>query len=540
MLGKTLWGRVCPAAFVALAGLGVHAVAPLSAQSQQPIFRAGTTLVPLDVRVVDREGRLVSGLTTEDFEILEDGVAQTIAHFERYALTPTTPGPALERSSSAPLSVGAPHRRIFYIELDDTWLGNPQFGLVEAIARFLRHGLAPQDRAVVAWRGRMTDLTSDHEALARVVERLAALHTRVHGATSPIRALYNWRTEPEGSPARGALDEVFAPASPGLRLSPRPHGEFSKILDSTFLSALSGSTAGQSSLQVAGITVRRMLAVIGALQFLRYLEGDKHLISFVAFPRTAVESDRYLANLAADARVSIHSVSGINGVPPQRHIEGLWAEMSARNLAGWTGGTVFLNRWPEDIFSTIDAVSRSGYMLAYTPRRAPDDKWRKVVVRVRRPGGARVLVRDTYLATSTPPAYDPSTHAAQQAMLTVAQFPGGVDDLQVQATAKQISGTATMVDVTINVSPVQFTRAAERHVAKLEVAVFCMDSRDRLLGQRWVTLDLKLTDDTLAKVRAEGLRQTVAVTVTGRVKALKAVAYDYGTTRAGAAVAEVK
>jgi hypothetical protein len=32
----------------------------------------------------------------------------------------------------------------------------------------------------------------------------------------------------------------------------------------------------------------------------------------------------------------------------------------------------------------------------------------------------------------------------------------------------------------------------------------------------------------------------VAVTVTGRVKALKAVAYDYGTTRAGAAVAEVK
>jgi hypothetical protein len=110
----------------------------------------------------------------------------------------------------------------------------------------------------------------------------------------------------------------------------------------------------------------------------------------------------------------------------------------------------------------------------------------------------------------------------------------------VQATAKQISGTATTVDVTINVSRVQFTAEAERHVAKLEVAVFCMDSRDRLLGQRWLTLDLKLTEDTLAKVRAEGLRQTVAVTVTGRIRTLKAVAYDYGTTRAGAAVAEVK
>lgn len=67
-----------------------------------------------------------------------------------------------------------------------------------------------------------------------------------------------------------------------------------------------------------------------------------------------------------------------------------------------------------------------------------------------------------------------------------------------------------------------------------------MDGRDRLLGQRRSTLDLKLKEDTLATAQSEGLRQSLTVSVTGRTRSIKAVAYDYGTGRAGAAVEEVK
>jgi hypothetical protein len=77
-------------------------------------------------------------------------------------------------------------------------------------------------------------------------------------------------------------------------------------------------------------------------------------------------------------------------------------------------------------------------------------------------------------------------------------------------------------------------------VAKLEVAVFATDARESLLGQRWITLDLKLTEATWAKALAEGLRQTVTVPVTGRARYVKAVVYDYGTSRAGAGVVDVK
>jgi Ca-activated chloride channel family protein len=53
---------------------------------QQPIrdprvFRTDTQLVSVNATVVDREGRLVTGLTRDDFEVFEDGVSRPIAQF---------------------------------------------------------------------------------------------------------------------------------------------------------------------------------------------------------------------------------------------------------------------------------------------------------------------------------------------------------------------------------------------------------------------------------------------------------------------------
>src|SRR5690606_2077825 len=48
---------------------------------QQPTFRGGVTYVSVDV-YPRRDGRIVEGLTIDDFEILEDGVPQAIDRFE--------------------------------------------------------------------------------------------------------------------------------------------------------------------------------------------------------------------------------------------------------------------------------------------------------------------------------------------------------------------------------------------------------------------------------------------------------------------------
>ena len=47
--------------------------AALPAAQQQPVFRGRVDLVAVDVHVVDRSGRPVTGLRPEDFRITVDG-----------------------------------------------------------------------------------------------------------------------------------------------------------------------------------------------------------------------------------------------------------------------------------------------------------------------------------------------------------------------------------------------------------------------------------------------------------------------------------
>src|SRR5262245_20009795 len=70
-----------------------------------PLFRVGTTLVPLDVRVLDKKGRPVTDLLQSEFTVLENNVPQQIRHFSSQMLTPEAPPatPALPRRSDQPI-----------------------------------------------------------------------------------------------------------------------------------------------------------------------------------------------------------------------------------------------------------------------------------------------------------------------------------------------------------------------------------------------------------------------------------------------------
>ena len=52
--------------------------APADPPPQQPIFRAGTDLVRVDVTVTQRGDEPVADLKMEDFEVSEDDVPQTV------------------------------------------------------------------------------------------------------------------------------------------------------------------------------------------------------------------------------------------------------------------------------------------------------------------------------------------------------------------------------------------------------------------------------------------------------------------------------
>src|SRR5437762_359967 len=79
-----MWPTVRSNAGQRLAGFAVAAavtMAPLAARQQPTVFRAGTQIVPVFTTVVGPDGRLVTDLTKDDFEVYDDGRPQPITVF---------------------------------------------------------------------------------------------------------------------------------------------------------------------------------------------------------------------------------------------------------------------------------------------------------------------------------------------------------------------------------------------------------------------------------------------------------------------------
>lgn len=146
--------------FVIFAVLTIHAAAqtaPLGPQDRRgdtgedEVVRVDTVLVSLPVIVSDREGRYIPDLRQEDFQILEDGVEQQIAHFAT-AEAPFTVALMLDTSGSARLRL-------------------PE--MQEAAASFV-DGLRPGDRVALISFGEKVELlagpTNDRELLRRAIK----------------------------------------------------------------------------------------------------------------------------------------------------------------------------------------------------------------------------------------------------------------------------------------------------------------------------------------------------------------------------------
>jgi hypothetical protein len=108
----------------ALAACALAALAGQSAtppqQEQRPVFRGSAVFVNVDV-YPRRDGRVIEGLTKDDFEVLEDGKPQPVEKFEFVRVAPFTPDAAKRDPNTVAESLRLatdPHNRVFIIFLD--------------------------------------------------------------------------------------------------------------------------------------------------------------------------------------------------------------------------------------------------------------------------------------------------------------------------------------------------------------------------------------------------------------------------------------
>ena len=72
-----------------------------TSSAQQPVFRAGTDYVRVDVVVTDKNDRPITDLKKEDFEIVEHDRAQTIEDFEFVSVPMTARAAPIDRAAAA-------------------------------------------------------------------------------------------------------------------------------------------------------------------------------------------------------------------------------------------------------------------------------------------------------------------------------------------------------------------------------------------------------------------------------------------------------
>ena len=94
---------------------------PPTAAQQRPVFRGGTQFIRVDAYPTSRDGRIIEGLTADDFEILEDGKPQKVDSFDFIKFATFTP--EVERRDPSSQREGFdmaadPRYRVFVIFVD--------------------------------------------------------------------------------------------------------------------------------------------------------------------------------------------------------------------------------------------------------------------------------------------------------------------------------------------------------------------------------------------------------------------------------------
>lgn len=572
---------------IVLCVFAVPAVAARQA-AQQPTFRSRVTVVPVDVRVVDRDGRPVEGLKETDFTVLEDGVPQRIVHFMFNRLGPAAADADEPLGFRRPLgeAVSAQNHRIFLIVLGRGRHTGP-VRAVEGAIRFIRERLLPQDRVAITAYNRSTDFTTDHrrviETLERYQERREEIESRLDTRFSGLAAAYG----PGEIPPRiqAEIDAIFR--GPGALPSRTVEGNAiadggriaaddrrirDRILDAELaaqrieagsaspfdaaIAADAGSTPGSfDDYTRRSLETRTDLSTLYAgVRYLRWVEGEKHLVfishSGLFLPR--LEHAQSLASLASDARVSIDIIHTA-GTPAFSMATGAartaggglglaFMSSNSSEIARLTGGHMTSTRRGHEFFDRLDRSTRAQYLIGYSPTNSTwDGKYRRIQIKVNRKD-VRVLYRTGYVGRQETRPIDREHYLMYTRVASAANVARPLDDLAVALDQPSVSPDGTVLEVVarIRAGALKLTPVGGEHVGKLETVTFCADRSSRIVGELWHTVDLKLSGNRYESFLRDGLTLTLRLPLRGEARCLKTIVYDYGADLVGSAMVEIR
>lgn len=509
------------------------------AQQTGVVFRATTNLVILDVFVRDRSGKEITGLTKEDFTVLEDGKPQAISVFEFQRLDAPQEAPELRPPAPAPatparpqvINIAAPgkiqyrDRRLLVLLFDYSSMpAADQVRAQNSALKFLERQMTPADMvAIMTFSTQLKveqDFTQDRDQLTRVIKSFRI------GEASELAAEAS--TDEENAEDTGAA-----------------------------------YTADESEFNIFN-TDRKLSALESAAKMLAGLPEKKALVYFSSgIGRTGAENDSQLrstVNAAVRANVSFYPVDArglVATIPGGDASQGatrgssLFSGQAQRqqtarlqnqqetlfSLAEDTGGKAFLDS--NDLSLGIRQAQediRSYYILGYyTSNPAQDGRFRRIQVRMNRQLQAKLDYRSGYFA---PKEFGKFTDADKEMHLQEALALGDpITDLPLALEVNyfRVARDRYFVPVAVKIpgSEIALAKKGSNESTELDFIGQLRDAKGRLAGTVRDGIRVRLSAADVAQLKRRNFQYDTGFTLVPGQYRLKFLARENQTGRIG-------
>jgi VWFA-related protein len=535
-----------PGVLLAQAPAGSRA-APAAKEDPGPkvVLRSETRLVELNVIVKTKKGRAVEDLKREDFTVLDNGAAQSIALFStestklrasgdagneaQSVLAPNVFGNRLRHSEEPPGSV-----TVILFDVLNTSFTDQAYARTQILA-FLRQ-LEPQD----------------HVAIYLLTNRLQVINEFTEDSKSLLQAIARFQSFPSlllansSQPLMSAQDFGGGDPKAAQRLAGLMNDMNSKLSDLANVDRVDLTARALEAIanHVAGIPGRKSLVWVSG--------GFPISISLTSNDNSPVDSESQnftpqiervaralnqsnLAIYPVDARglliggefeaSSSHPFSHDN--PPVHNLgEGQSEQSTMDLLAQRTGGHAYYNT--NDIKGAIRRTIRDSqftYTIGYYPDHGNwNGQYHAIELRTKK-AGLLLRYRKGYFALADPPENQAATHYALQAAVW---SPVDATSLGIAARVEAIYSATRKLDLRVKVETgeLRLTEAEGRRRGSIDAVYLQLGPADAVLAVEPLTYHLDLSESEYQSALKTGYELKAPLTIAGTTRNLRVVLRD--------------
>jgi VWFA-related protein len=520
---------------------------PAPAPQQPPItFRAEVNYVEVDTRVLDKDGKFITGLKPEDFQVFEDGKPQKVSTFSLVNI----PVERAERPlfASKPIepdvrtNLEGANGRIYVIMLDDLHTAALRSQRLRMAAKqFIERYVGANDLAAVVHTSGRSDagqeFTSSQSRLLHAVDMF--MGRKLNSSTLNMIDDVNNRAG------------TAAASDPASDLDDKERGYNARATLDSIRSVANylGNIRGR----------RKALVLFG--------EGidyniDEMFSDQITEAQSVRDATREMIAAATRANVAIYAVdprglgaefndvASIQSFPDDTTLglgmgsifnEVRLSQDSLRVMGDETGGFAVVN---QNDFATafqriVDDNSSYYVMGYYSTNDKRDGRFRKIEVKLKDKPGYVVRARKGYVAPrgKAPEAKAASKDGSSPELRDALESPLPLADLPMAVTAAVFKGPApkgsVVISTFINGSTLPFTESAGMFKNDIEVIGIATDVKGKTFATDRNTVNLNMKPDTAKRVTATGFRVIQSIDLAPGRYNLRMAVREGNTKKAG-------